>query len=299
MAGKGKKRGKQRGPTPNQEAAAKKPRKARGKQSVQIDVMLTPVNKKGQTKANSKVTSYEAIGTRTANGKKRGKRKNNGKRGKRKNNGLRVHNSAVAALLKDNLGDFATALPAFGWGVAAWAIPGIIYAVIPKESRDQLAKNFGEGDIGHARARAGISGAMLLAVWLGSNKIDFLKKQNARVPAVMGSAVRFVFDLAGALLTKEGFQGNVRAFLGLPDGNYNIEMGSTTKGNWVSMTPHGVSGNFQQFTPSLAGWANMQLLPHGMTMQPPIHGMHSGIRSMHSQGGYGGIGGMSVQGGSF
>ncbi len=150
--------------------------------------------------------------------------------------------------------------------------------------------------MGHSRARAGISGAMLIAVWLGSNKIEMFKKQ--RVPLVMGSGIRFLFDLAGSLLPKEGFPGNVRAFLGLPEGNYNIEMGATTKGNWVAMQP--VAGNFQQFTPSLGGWSNMQLLPHGMTMQPAVHGMNSGIRSMHSQGGWGGVGGMSsVQGGSF
>ncbi len=73
--GKGKKKGgKKRGRTPNQEAAAKKPRKARGKQNVRVEIALTPTNKKGAKTAKGKTATYEAMGTRTANGKKTGKR---------------------------------------------------------------------------------------------------------------------------------------------------------------------------------------------------------------------------------
>jgi len=297
--GKGKKKGKKRGRTPNQEAAAKKQRKARGKQPVKVVVQVTPTNKKGEKTSRGKTAEYTASGTRTANGKKRGKRKNNGKkRGKRKNNGgLRVHNvnmAEIKALLKDDLASLPAALPAILAGGAAWATPGLIYTLIPKETRDNWAKSMGEGQMGHDRMKAAISGAVLIAAWLGTNKVEILKKQ--RLPIVFGSAIRFIFDLAGAMLGKEGIQANARAWMGLPDGNYDLQVATTTKGNWVQMTPQGMGGNFQQFTPSLGGWANMQLLPHGMTMQ----GMNSGIRSMHSQGGYGGVGApYSVHGGSF
>jgi len=298
MAGK-KGKGKKRGRTPNQEAAAKKKGRPAGASTkhVNIAVAIEGTTKKG--KKSGKIAAYEAKGTRVANGKKRGKRKNNGKkRGKRKNNGgLRVHNvnmAEIKALLKDDLSSLPAALPAILAGGAAWATPGLIYTLIPKETRDNWAKSMGDGQMGHDRMKAAISGAVLIAAWLGTNKVEFLKKQ--RLPIVFGSAIRFIFDLAGAMLGKEGIQGNARAWMGLPDGNYDLQVAATTKGNWVQMTPQGVGGNFQQFTPSLGGWANMQLLPHGMTMQ----GMHSGIRSQHSQGGYGGVGApYSVHGGSF
>lgn len=285
---KKKKRGKSKKRKPNQSA---KPKKARStSKNVNIAIAIEPTTKKG--KKTGKISSYKAQGERLTNGKKRGKkRKKNGKKRGRKRNGMRTMNSTLAGLMNDKPENLANLIDPVASGLAAWVVPGLIYVIIPKEERGKLAAYFGEGDVGQARARAVLSGLSLVAAWFGTNKVAALKQR--RIPILMGAGIRFAYDLFGALLPKEGLSGNIRAMVGLPEGNYDLALGTTTKGNWQSMTP--VAGNFMQMQPSLAGWASMT------PALPPasVNGMHSHIRSMHSQGGWGGVGASPLQMGSF
>lgn len=285
---KKKKRGKSKKRKPN--AKKSTGRKANSK-NVKVEVSVVPVTKKGTPTKKGKKKTYTATGTRTANGKKRGKRKNNGKKRGRKRNGMRTMNSTLAGLMNDKPENLANLIDPVASGLAAWVVPGLIYVIIPKEERGKLAAYFGEGDVGQARARAVLSGLSLVAAWFGTNKVAALKQR--RIPILMGAGIRFAYDLFGALLPKEGLSGNIRAMVGLPEGNYDLALGTTTKGNWQSMTP--VAGNFMQMQPSLAGWASMT------PALPPasVNGMHSHIRSMHSQGGWGGVGASPLQMGSF
>lgn len=296
------KKGKKKRKKNQAEGAEKKPRKSSTKHA-QVIVQVTPTTKSGKPKAKAKTTTVSVQGTRTANGRKKRKKNSmdartaNGRK-KRRNNGggYRAHNQAgIAAMMKQGF-DVNSLQPLLG-AAAAWAIPGLIYVIIPKETRDQMAKSLAEQvDVGNARARAVISGLALVAAWFSTNNVQALKPH--RIPILFGTALRFAFDLLGAFLPKDGLSGNVRAFFGLPDGNYDLQMGSTVKGNFVNFQPATVAGNFQRFTPTLSGWGQMNLIPQQMA-PPQLHGFHSAQRAMSSSMSYGGVGASPMQSGSF
>ena len=298
-----KKKGKKKRKKNQAEGAAKKPRKPSTKHA-QVIVQVTPTTKSGKPKAKAETTTVSLQGTRTANGRKKRKKNsadartmNGKKRKKRRNNGgYRAHNQAgIAAMMKQGF-DVNSLQPLLG-AAAAWAIPGIIYVIIPKETRDQMAKSLAEqSDVGNARARAVISGLALVAAWFSTNNVQALKPY--RIPVLFGTALRFAFDLLGAFLPKDGLSGNVRAFFGLPDGNYDLQMGPTVKGNFVNFQPATVAGNFQRFTPTLSGWGQMNLIPQQMA-PPQLQGFHSAQRAMSSSMSYGGVGASPMQSGSF